>query len=70
MIPSECLDRIEAEHKSKMEAARVSTVRLMDRIAELEALLKEAHYILANNAAEGDETAKILCGRIADAVYR
>ena len=36
MIPAECLDRIDAEHKSKMDAARVSTMRLMDRIAELE----------------------------------
>lgn len=41
-----------------------------ERIAELEALLREAVYILANNALEGDATAGDLSRRINEATAR
>lgn len=40
------------------------------RMAELEALLLEAKYILANNAAEGDQQAGELVEKINRAVKR
>lgn len=40
------------------------SVDARDRIAELEALLDRARYILANNAAEGDAAAGVLVNDI------
>lgn len=41
-----------------------------ERIAELEALLVRAKYVLSNNAVEGDQTAGLLVGDINKLVAR